>query len=91
VAKDQSTLRNVSTCSGLPLSSGGQKVGAPCGLRNVISLSLLEGSSAYELHDLSLPGGKGCLVEFSKGPELTSSSTFYFIFYIREHCGAKME
>ena len=28
------------------------------------------------LHDLSLPGGEGCLVEFSKGPELTSSPPF---------------
>jgi hypothetical protein len=28
-------------------------------LRDVISLSLLEGRGAYMLHDLSLPGGEG--------------------------------
>ena len=33
-------------------------VGPPCGLRNVISLSLLEGRGAYVLYDLSLPGGE---------------------------------
>lgn len=32
-----------------------------------------EGIGAYVLYELSLPGGEGCLVEFSKGPELTSS------------------
>ena len=30
----------------------------PCGLRNVISPSLLEGRGAYVLYDLSLPGGE---------------------------------
>ena len=53
------------------------KVGPPVVfLRNVISLSLLERRGAYELQDLSLPGGEGCLVEFSKGSELTSSLQF---------------
>ena len=36
----------------------GPTVGLPCGLRNVISLSLLEGRGAYVLYDLSLPGGE---------------------------------
>jgi hypothetical protein len=39
------------------------------GRRTFLSLSLL----AYVLYGLSLPGGEGYLVEFSKGPELTSS------------------
>jgi hypothetical protein len=30
-----------------------------CGLRNVISPSLLEGRGAYVLYDLSLPGQEG--------------------------------
>lgn len=44
-------------------------------LRNVKTLSLLEGRGAYVFHDFSLPGGEGCLVDFSKGPELTSLRT----------------
>jgi hypothetical protein len=43
-------------------------------LRNVISLSLPEGRGAYVLYDLSSRRGWG-LVEFSKGPELTSSDS----------------
>ena len=45
----------------------------PCGLRNAISPSLLEGSSAYVFYDLLLTGGEDP-VEFSKVPKLTSSS-----------------
>ena len=44
----------------------------PCGLRNVISPSLLEGRGAYVLYDLSLPGGEGSGGIF-QSPELTSS------------------
>ena len=55
MANGQSALRNVSTCSGLPSSAGR----SPCGLRNVVSLSLLERRGAYVLYDLSLPGGEG--------------------------------
>ena len=42
------------------LPAGGQwLVPPPCGLRNVISPSLLEGRGAYVLYDLSLSGGEG--------------------------------
>lgn len=53
-------LQNVSTCSRPPHPAGGRwsVPTFPCGLRNVISLSLLEENG---------------LVEFSKVPELTSS------------------
>lgn len=34
-------------------------VGPPCGLRNVISLSLLEGRGVCVLYDLPLSGGEG--------------------------------
>jgi hypothetical protein len=47
-------------------------VSSLCGLRNVISPSLLEGRGAYVLYDLSLPGWRG-LVDFFKVPGLTSS------------------
>ena len=59
----------------LALSLGRQRSMPPVlFLRNVISLSLPEGRGAYVLYDLSSRRGWG-LVEFSKGPELTSSDS----------------
>ena len=61
VANSLSTLQNVSMCSGPPRRTGGRwSPHPPCGLRNVISLSLPEGvGGASVLYDLSLPGEKG--------------------------------
>ena len=44
--------------SGFPLSAGSQRLVPPCGLRNVISLSLPEGRGAYVFYDFSLLGGE---------------------------------
>ena len=54
-------------------------------LRNVISLSLLRGRGTYVLCDLSLPGGEGCVVEFSQGPELTFSVWSCVDFFCADH------
>jgi hypothetical protein len=49
----------------------------PCGLRNVLSLPLLEGRGAKCFRTFLFQEGRG-LVEFSKGPELTPSPPLCF-------------
>ena len=57
---------------GFPHLQPHRQVGTPCSLRNVVSLSLPEGRVPVYSMTFLFQEGRG-LVEFSKGPELTSS------------------